>query len=204
MKLLFATGNQYKYTLMKERLKPLEDIEVIIPKMLGIDINVIEDGNTPEENATKKAQQYYEATRMPVIAEDSGLYIDKFSDEDQPGLFVKRVNGREDLTDKEILTHYINKLNEYGGKSLACYHTGVCLIDENGNIYSSTTQETKFLLTTKVHESDLIKGSVLDSISYDIEFNKYFNERTLEEKQAHFKELDEKYRDMVKKYILKK
>ena len=37
--------------------------------MLGIDINVIEDGNTPEENATKKAQQYYEATRMPVIAE---------------------------------------------------------------------------------------------------------------------------------------
>ena len=44
MKLLFATGNQYKYELMKERLKDFSDIEVVIPKMLGININIIEDG----------------------------------------------------------------------------------------------------------------------------------------------------------------
>lgn len=204
MKLLFATGNQYKYTLMKDRMKPLEDIEVIIPKMLGVDINVIEDGTTPEENAIKKAKEYYEVTKLPVIAEDSGLYIDKFSEQDQPGLFVKRVNGREDLTDEEILSYYINKLNEYGGESPACYHTGVCLIDEDGNIHSSTTIEHKFLLTSKKHDVETIKGSVLDCISYDTMFNKYFDERTEEEKKAHWKELDEKYRQMVKRYVLKK
>ena len=58
MKLLFATGNQYKYELMKERLKEFTDIEVVIPKMLGLNINIIEDGKTPEENAIKKATQY--------------------------------------------------------------------------------------------------------------------------------------------------
>lgn len=203
MKLLFATGNEYKYNLMKERLKSL-DIEVVTPKMLGININVIEDGNTPEENAIKKAKQYYDVTNMSVIAEDSGLYVDKFNEQDQPGLFVKRVNGREDLSNEEILEYYINKLNEYGGESLAHYSTGVCIIDEMGNIYSSTIKENDFLLTTKKQENCPLNSAVLECISYDIKFDKYFSDRTEEEKKEHWKELDEKYKCMVKQYVLKK
>lgn len=204
MKLLFATGNELKYNLMKERLKPLNEIELITPKMMNIHINVIEDGNTPDENATKKAKQYYEIANIPVIAEDSGLYIDKFNDDEQPGLFVKRVDGKENLSDEKILEHYINKLNKYGGESLASYHTGVCLIDSEGNIYSDTIIESKFLLTTKKSNITSVHGGILDCISYDIDSKKYFGERTLEEKNIHYKELDEKYRQLIKKYILKK
>ena len=51
MKLLFATGNDYKFNLMKERLKGFEDIELVNPKMLGINIEVEEDGKTAEENS---------------------------------------------------------------------------------------------------------------------------------------------------------
>ena len=54
MKLLFATGNDYKFNLMKERLKGFEDIELVNPKMLGINIEVEEDGKTAEENSIKK------------------------------------------------------------------------------------------------------------------------------------------------------
>ena len=131
MKLLFATGNEYKYNLMKERLKEFENIEVIIPKMLNLNIEVVEDGKTPVENAVKKARTYYEIVKIPVIAEDSGLYIENFKDEEQPGLFVKRIGGREDATDEEILEYYIEKLKKYDGKSLASYHTGVCVIDRS-------------------------------------------------------------------------
>ena len=92
MKLLFATGNQFKKELMIERLKELKEIEVVIPKDLGVSIDVVEDGITPEENACKKAKAYHDVLKMPTIAEDSGLYVDKFSDEEQPGLFVKRLN----------------------------------------------------------------------------------------------------------------
>ena len=204
MKLLFATGNDLKYSLMKERLKELTDIEVIIPKMLDIKINVLEDGITPEENAIKKAKQYYDATGLPTIAEDSGLYIDKFSSDEQPGLHVKRINEKENLSDEEILNYYIEKLNKYGGESEACYHTGTCLIDENGNIFSDTTIETKFLLTNQKCSKESIKGGVLDCISYDLNNQKYFSERSEDDKKSHYKKLDEKYRQLVRKYILKK
>jgi len=204
MKLLFATGNKMKYELMKERLKELSEVEVVIPSMLNININVIEDGKTPEENAIKKAKQYYEVTNIPTIAEDSGLYIDEFSDDEQPGLFVKRINGKEDLSDEEVLNYYIDKLNEHGGKSLAAYNTGVCLIDEEGNIYSKLLKENKFLMTSEVNKNDYVSGGILDLISYDLESDKYFNERTEEDKKRHYENLDKEYIKLVRKYILKK
>ena len=51
MKLLFATGNDYKFNLMKERLSKFEDIELVNPKMLGLNISVEENGKTAIENA---------------------------------------------------------------------------------------------------------------------------------------------------------
>ena len=204
MKLLFATGNQKKYLLMKERLKELKEIEVVIPKMMNINIDVVEDGLTPTENAIKKAKEYYDVTKLPVIAEDSGLYIDKFTDEEQPGLFVRRVNGKEDVSDEEILNHYIELLNRHGGESLAAYHTGVCLIDSEGNINNELITETKFLMTSKISNTKTISGGVLDSISYDLNAKKYFCERSEEDKKNHYKALDSKYKQLVKKYILKK
>lgn len=203
MKLLFGTGNDFKYSLMKERLKGIKEIEVITPKMLGIDLAITEDGSTPEGNAIIKAKSYYNETKLPTIAEDSALYIDEFSDDEQPGLFVKRINGKDNLPDDIILRYYIDKLNEHGGKSLACYHTGVCLIDENGILHSKTLEERKFLLTSKVFDKKTLKGAILECISYDIDANKYFEERNEEEKKYHYQKLDNEYREMVRKYILK-
>lgn len=205
MDLLFATGNQMKYEYMKERLKELKELTVVMPKMIGVNIDVVEDGKTPEENAIKKAMQYYEATKMPTIAEDSGLYIAKFPIDEQPGLFVRRVNGVEGLSDEEILKYYIDKLNRYGGESLAAYHTGVCLIDKDGNMHSDLLEETNFLLTTKIDENAVGKsGGVLECISYDLNAHKYFGERTKEDRDKHYEKLDNEYRELVKKHILKK
>ena len=118
-------------------------------------------------------------------------------------MFVKRINGVEGLPDDVILKYYIDKLNEHGGKSLACYHTGVCLIDENGKLHSQTIEETKFLLTSEAYDKKTENGGVLECISYDINSNKYFQENTEEDKKNHYKKLDEEYRELVKKYILK-
>lgn len=201
MKLLFATGNQYKYLLMKERLKEFQDIEVVIPKMLNLNLHIVEDGKTPEENAIKKAKKYYEATKLPIIAEDSGLYIDEFEEKEQPGLFVRRIDGREEATDEEILNWYIQKLEKHGGESLASYQTGVCIIDEEGKIYSETIKENKFLMTSNKNNIPTISGGVLDCISYDLINKKYFNERTEKERKLHFKDLDMEYRKLVKKVL---
>lgn len=201
MKLLFATGNQNKYKLMQRRLSDMLDIEVIIPKSINVTIEVNEDGKTAEENAIKKALAYYEKTGMPVIAEDSGLYIDNFSEEEQPGLFVKRVNGREDLSDEEILDFYVEKLNASGGESLAHYETGIAVVDEFGEIYSVTVEEEPFLFTSKKNQKETLQGAVLDCISYDIKNKKYFNELTEEEKNERYKKVDNATKQLIKQSI---
>ena len=201
MKLLFATGNESKYQLMKNRLKDLEEIELVTPKMLNIKIDVVEDGKTPEENAFKKAKAYYDSLKIATIAEDSGLYIEKFSEEDQPGLFVRRINGVDEASDEELLDYYTNKLKKYGGESLASYHTGVCLIDPNGKAHGKEIIETGFLLTTKRSEKPITKGTPLDSISFDLDNNKYFNERTEEEKKIHYNKLDKEYVELVSEIL---
>ena len=198
MKLLFATGNDMKFQLMKERLKELDYIELVSPKDEGIVLSIDENGKTAEENAIIKARAYHELTHLPTIAEDSGLFIDKFKDSEQPGLYVKRVNGREDLTEDEILAYYIAKLKEHGGRSLAHYYTGVCIIDDNNNMYSDTIDETEFLLTTNQSVRVNLKGGVLDQISFDLDAEKFFNDRSEEEKEFHYKDLNTNYRRLVK------
>ena len=204
MKLLFGTTNQMKFDLMEKRLKKLKDIELVSPKELDIKIDINENGKTAEENAIIKAKAYYKVARIPVIAEDAGLYIDKFKKTEQPGLYVKRVNGKDNLSNDEILNYYIDMLYKYNGRSLAHYYSGVCVIDEEGNVFSDTIDETEFLLTVKKCKKVNLKGGILEPISYDLDAEKYFDERTEEEESFHYKELDEKYREMVKKHILKK
>ena len=203
MKLLHATGNNYKFNLMKERLSCFKEIELLNPKMLNINVDVIENGKTAEENAIIKAKAYYDVVKMPIIAEDAGLLIDKFSDTEQPRLYVRRVNGKDNLSDEEILNYYIEKLKKYGD-SKAHYYTGVALIDENGNLYSDSVDEKEFLLTSKKCETKSLKGGILEPISIDLEVNKYFDERTPEEIDNHYKSLSDRYCELVKKYILKK
>ena len=198
MKLLFATGNDYKFYNLQERLKSIPEIELISPKMLNLNIDVIEDGETAVENAIKKAKAYYEVAKMPVLTDDAGLYVDKFSDEEQPGLYVKRVDGIENLSNEEIVDRYIAKLNKYGGESLANYFVGVCLINEDGIINSDSLEEKKFLLTSKKCEKKSMNGAILECISYDLECKKYYDERTLESED---KEFDNKYLQFIKESL---
>ena len=200
--LFFATGNSFKMALMKRRMSVFSDLEIVGPKDLNVKIDVVEDGKTAGENAIKKAVAYHEATGLPTIAEDSGLYIDKFSEDKQPGLFVRRVNGRDDLSDNEVFKYYYDEIEKLGGESKAHYFSGVALVDEKGDVHSTIFNETDFLLTTKLYNGEITKGGILEPMSFDIKAGKYFDERTPEEEEDHYKELNDGYRELVKKYVL--
>ena len=75
-RIIFATGNQNK---MKEIHMILADLGMPIYSMkeAGIDIDIVEDGTTFEENAQIKANAI--AKYLPddiILADDSGLEID--------------------------------------------------------------------------------------------------------------------------------
>lgn len=90
MKILAATTNKGKIEEIKEILK---GIEIITLKDIKNTIEVIEDKDTFEENAQKKAKQYYKETKIPSLADDSGICIKEYNE--WPGVETSRFLGEE-------------------------------------------------------------------------------------------------------------
>ncbi len=90
-RIIFATGNKDK---MKEIRMILADLgmEILSMKEAGIDLDIIEDGSTFEENAMIKAKAVAkEAPNDIILADDSGLEIDYLNKE--PGIYSARYAG---------------------------------------------------------------------------------------------------------------
>lgn len=178
MQILFGTGNQAKLSAMKNRLEKI-GIELIGLNELraeGKSIpEVLEDGNTPLENAKLKALAYYEAFRIPVFSCDSGLYFDHVSDEDQPGVHVRNVNGKC-LSDQEMMEYYAGLVRKYGNL-VAQYRNAICFVMDEKHIYEAmepSMYSEKFILTDKPHSKIREKGFPLDSMSIDMKTNRYY------------------------------
>lgn len=179
MKILYGTGNPAKLLAMRHRLETL-GIELIGLKDMedkGFEIpDVLEDGNTPLENAGKKAKAYYEAFHMPVFSCDSGLYFDEVPDEIQPGVHVRTVNGTY-LTDEQMLEYYSGLAGQYGNLT-ARYKNAICLVMDETNIYEAmepSMESDAFILTDRPHSRGIItKGFPLDCLSVDRTTNQYY------------------------------
>ncbi len=102
--IVIASGNKSKIEEAREILK---EYKIISMKKLGIDIDVVEDQNTFEGNAIKKAETIAKILNGKLcIADDSGIeieYLDGF-----PGVYTKRWHKG---TDRERNLAIINKLN---------------------------------------------------------------------------------------------
>lgn len=89
-RIIFATNNQGKLKEIKEILGDL-DYEIVSMKEAGIDVEIIEDGKTFEENAIIKATTVMKECGEIVLADDSGLEIDYLNKE--PGVLSARYMG---------------------------------------------------------------------------------------------------------------
>lgn len=175
-KIFYATKNKYKIQNMKDRLKKFK-IEIITPYDIKFEIDVEESGNTVIENAILKAKAYYEKVKIPTIAGDSSLFVEKF--QLQPNLFVRRVNGKY-LNDIELECYYIKKLDEVGGESSAYYVTGLAIVSSEG-VKTKEIKEDEFILTSKVCNAKR-NSDALGRLEFDQKTGKYFCEMTESDK----------------------
>ncbi|MBP3476769.1 MAG: XTP/dITP diphosphatase [Lachnospiraceae bacterium] len=90
--IVFATGNEGKMREIRKILGDL-DVEICSMKEAGIQIDIIEDGSTFEENAVIKAKAVAAKTEAVVLADDSGLEIDYLNKE--PGIYSARYMGED-------------------------------------------------------------------------------------------------------------
>lgn len=176
IRILYGTSNSAKIQHMKEMLDKL-DIEVIGLNDISnvVNIQVDEIGNDPLENAKIKAMTYYRKLRIPVFSCDSGLYIEGLENKKQPGVYVRRVNGKE-LSDDEMIDYYTNLAVELGGVVKAKYKNAICLIMDEENIFEYDGEDItseEFIITSKPHYKRT-NGFPLDSISIEIESRQYY------------------------------
>ena len=175
MKLLYGTTNQAKLDLMRRAVSPL-GIEIVGLSDLGREIPwVDESGNSPLENAELKARTYFDAFRMPVFSCDSGLYFDGIADDEQPGVHVRRIGGRE-LSDSEMTEYYAQLSRKNGGNIIGQYRNAIFLILDEEHTYSSmdpSIATEPFILSDTPHEKR-VTGFPLDCLSKDPKSGEYY------------------------------
>ena len=178
--IIFATTNESKAKRFSKGLKEL-GIEVLSLKDIDVNLDVKEDGSTAIENALIKARECYRKTRRPSMGMDDTLYMEGVPKDLQPGLFVRRVNGKN-LTDEEMIEHYTNLVKEYGinGRINCKWIYGLAVINEKVEEATySWFKDDFYMVSTR---SDKINpGYPLNSISKYKKLDKYFTEVTLED-----------------------
>ena len=123
MKIVFASGNKHKIEEFGAILKKyIPDIEVLSMKEVGIFDDIVEDGNTFEENAMIKARAVAKYGYIGV-ADDSGLSVDALGG--APGIYSARYageHGNDKKNNRKLLEDMKNEKNRRGAfvSAIAC------------------------------------------------------------------------------------
>ena len=102
--LVVASANPDK---VEEISAVLSDLVTLIPRPKGVP-EVIEDGETLEDNARLKAQAILKATGLPSLSDDTGLSVDVLGGE--PGVRSARYSG-EEATYQDNVDKLLHNLN---------------------------------------------------------------------------------------------
>ena len=132
-KLLIATNNQGKIKELHELLDDM-GIDLVTPSQLGLDLDVIEDGLTYAENATKKAVAFAHASGHISLADDSGLEVEVLNGE--PGLYSARYGSTdgEKLSDAGRRKYLLGKLQDKPQPWMAHFHATIAIAIPNGDV----------------------------------------------------------------------
>ena len=133
-KLLIATNNQGKIKELHE-LREDTGIDLVTPAKINLSLDVVEDGLTYAENATKKAIAFAKRSGLISLADDSGLEVDALNGE--PGLYSARygsTNG-EKLSDKGRRDFLIKNLRGKPHPWTARFHATIAVAIPNGDTH---------------------------------------------------------------------
>ena len=133
--IVLASHNKGKLKEFEKILKPF-GYTVKSVKDFGHTEEPVEDGKTYAENAYIKAKYYFDALKMPVIADDSGIEIEALS-EHYPGIYSARFADqiKDNPSDgyEKVNAYILEKLKGNPNRR-ASYHCAICLIEKDGKV----------------------------------------------------------------------
>src|SRR5690625_3552725 len=107
--LLIASGNRQKIAELGQMLKPLGIRLVSTLDYPDAGGEVVEDLDTLEGNALKKAREWHERTGLPALADDTGLEVRAL--DGAPGVHSARYAG-PDAEDRDIVEKLLRELEQ--------------------------------------------------------------------------------------------
>ena len=180
MKLLLATNNAHKAREIREILGDSLS-ELLTMREAGVELDVVEDGATFQENALKKAQETlaFVGDRFDaVLADDSGLCVDALNG--APGVYSARFSGEahNDAANNARLMELLKDVPD--DQRTARFCCCVALARRNAEPIVVLGQVEGTIL----HEAHGENGFGYDPYFFYAPFGKSFAELTAEEKNS--------------------
>lgn len=178
MKLIIASNNAHKVSEIKAILGCFYD-EILSLREAGIDIDVVEDADTFEGNALKKAREVFAvADADAVLSDDSGLMVDALGG--APGVYSARYagEGHDDAANNAKLLDALKDVP--GEKRTARFRTSVALIRRGMPVVTADGSVEGVILHSPQGEN----GFGYDPLFYYEPLKKSFAQLTPEEKNS--------------------
>ena len=175
MRIIFATTNEGK---MKEIRMIMSDlgVEILSMKEAGCSLDIVEDGESFEENAIIKARAVAGVCNDIVLADDSGLEVDYLNKE--PGIYSARYLGEDtpySVKNKSIIDRLDGVEDD---KRTARFVCAIAAVFPDGTV--RTTRGTREGRITEEPMGE--NGFGYDPIVYVPEFGRTTAQLTAEEK----------------------
>lgn len=197
MKILIATGNAHKLSEIRDILAD-SGVELLGANDLGLSLEVDENGATFAENAALKARAFFEAARLPVLADDSGLEVPALNN--APGVYSARYAGEHAnyARNNAYLLEQMRGLT--GEERKARFVCTVCFkTEENEWFFTGTTEG--YILDRLEGE----QGFGYDPLFYVPELDRTYAQLSSEEKNriSHRGKALKKFKIFLQEYLKK-
>ncbi len=176
MKLLLATSNTGKVTEMREALDGL-GLELLdlshIPSLSMPD----ETGATFAENATIKAQHFFNVAGHPTVADDSGIIVEALQNE--LGIHTRRWGAGPKASDEEWIEYFLNRMKKEKNKH-AKFLCTLAHVDAEGQLH--LFEGTCDGVITERLEADYLPGLPISACFKPDGENAVFSELSIDQK----------------------
>ena len=178
MKLLLGTRNKGKIAEFEAVFKDMK-LELVLPDAMGITEDPEETGGTYEQNALLKARFYANASKLPAIADDSGIMVEALSGE--LGVKTRRWGAGKDATDTQWIAYFLERMVAEENRA-ARFVSVITFIDNKGeeHVFTGTCDG----VISRTLEGEYLPGLPLRSCFKPLGFNRTLSHLTLEEEMS--------------------
>ncbi len=163
--------------------------QVLSLNEVGITEKSAELGETAEDNALLKARFYCSRVQLPVLSEDEALYVDFLSDDEQPGVHVRRVDRQDEVDDDALLAHWEQRIREVPAeRRTGRWHFAFAIVfpDGRSSVASIDRRIRFFSPSSKMR----IPGWPMSSLQGPLDAGKPHSEMTEDEKRQAESQID--------------